>query len=346
MSVRNRWLAFFLAVIVLPIGGCATGTAGPKPGKRSGHPQSRGSSVYPAPVQAAISYAAEGELLGNAIRSIGAAHEAGFVLLAGLESQPTGPVSFSGTAAEAVAAQLSQSTGNVFTSTPFYQFIYPSDYAVLLESSFEGALPARYRALEASVDFGAGTEIYNVFALLNKTFGINLVADNAIADAVTGEIALHHTPLELILDAVFRSARIPGASYTIDANDTYIFIGKAGVDHSRELLLNRGALSGSDRALLERRVNVEMPEPALGAEGVVFRHSAEPLRKAIPYLSEQIGMPVTARRPLGELPVNFFTLTDVPVSTALDLLIRQWQVPRFHYRVSNGAVELLLRDER
>ncbi|NJL72818.1 MAG: hypothetical protein HC888_15280 [Candidatus Competibacteraceae bacterium] len=58
-----------------------------------------------------------------------------------------------------------------------------------------------------------------------------------------------------------------------------------------------------------------------------------PLEAVLPALTAQLGILVEASPEARDLPVNPCVLPGVRLRTALDLLVRQWPLPRYGYEV-------------
>jgi hypothetical protein len=79
--------------------------------------------------------------------------------------------------------------------------------------------------------------------------------------------------------------------------------------------------------------------------GAAFSFQAEPatLARVLPDLSRALGIPVTADDAMGRLPVNITAFHAIPTEAALDLLVRQWLLPRYGYRIQNGGLHFCER---
>ena len=64
------------------------------------------------------------------------------------------------------------------------------------------------------------------------------------------------------------------------------------------------------------------------------------LGELLPTLSSQLGVQVTADAGMANFPVLPMTCRNVPIRTALDLLVRQWPVAGFGYAVTPSGIRL------
>jgi len=240
----------------------------------------------------------------------------------------------------AFARQLAQIGQLQVAESPAYHFLYPTGYEALATAQFPVA--PRYHAIPTSVVFGEGTPLYNVLAILSASLDVTLVADNIVAENPCGEIVLRGAPLDLALEALLRSARITPDAIRVESTDDYIFLRAAANTAAPDLLLNDAALSPAERAALDVKVSVILPETARRPGAAVFVDSAVQLGDILPSLSKQLGIPVTAPG-LERLPVNYTVLNKLPIRSALNLLLRQWPTPNFGYTYTGGTITLQQR---
>lgn len=317
--VLKHTLYLALAGLVLPLAACAT----------------RGDRDSDERTAATITPAVD--TLGEAVRVLGE-QGTGIALLNGLEGRPVGEKLIAKLDAASAVPQLAKAAGCTVQQTPHYAFLYvdPARYEVLTAVSLQGRLDPAFRDLKADIGFGAGTKLFTAFAVMGHAFRRTFIVDNAIAETECGEIALSDAPIESTLEALLKSARVP--AFNLDSTPEYVFVSGAEVPPGRDLLLNPDRLDPAGRALLDKRVNVFLPEQAQTATGVVISTGAQTLRYAVPTLSRQLGAPIHIQRGLEEFPVNPVVMHDVRLQTALDLLVRQWPLPNFGYEVSNGRI--------
>ena len=58
-------------------------------------------------------------------------------------------------------------------------------------------------------------------------------------------------------------------------------------------------------------------------------------------MSEQLGMKVEADRRSSILPVNPAVMIDVPIETAMRLLIQQWPLPHYGYTATGDTIRIV-----
>jgi hypothetical protein len=237
---------------------------------------------------------------------------------------------------QAVATGLQSSSAQV----DGYYFVYPPGYDQLMQLDITPQLPAAYSDIRGDFSFGEGTRLYNVFALLNQTLGINLVADQSVADAACGEMTLVDMPLPVALNAILRGARVAPGSIVVEAREEYVLFRSLPNAHPDSLLKSAEGLSPEARKLLDTIVDVFLPAPMKRGQGPQVLNTARPLRLAVRSLSQQLGIPVTADPAMLDLPVNNAYLSDISIGGVMDALIRQWLVQDFGYEVTDAGIAL------
>lgn len=274
----------------------------------------------------------QADTLGKAVRVLGE-QGGSLALMKGLENVRIDPDLVAKTDASNAAARLAKAAKCAVQQGPDYAFLYTDrpPYDLLASVSMEGRLDAAYAEQPTSIGVGAGTKLFTALAILGQGLDRAFVADNSLAETECGEVALKDAPVESVLEAILKSSRIVG--FSIESTDEYVFIAGPKPPVVQTPLLNPDALDDAARAFLEKRVDVFLPERSDTPTGVVVTPGAEPLRAAVDTLSRQLGMPVAVAHGLEELPVNPVVMRNVRVSTALDLLVRQWPVPAFGYEV-------------
>jgi len=319
---------------LLAICGCATNGA-PKPasdasaGDLSLTPPS--SARFPGIALEAGAH----QTLGEAFRHIGETYGGGAALVGGLEDRPAPAEGLRQTGFLSGMEKLAAPNGCKVQRTPHYVFVYPEGYESLAALSLQDQVPPHFNALTASFAVGAGTDLFNALALLGNTLEVTVVADNVVADAWCGEVFLENAPLTAILEALLKSARIPPQLIAVESTDAYIFIRSNANAGGAAPCLNLEQLSGADRALLEAPVVVRLPD---ASPQMTFQPGPTPFAEILPVLSGQIGMPVTAESAMMRLPVNAAAFHGVSVQDTLDLIVRQWPIPRYGYVVESGGV--------
>ncbi|HPO17345.1 MAG TPA: hypothetical protein PLI09_28190, partial [Candidatus Hydrogenedentes bacterium] len=228
-----------------------------------------------------------------------------------------------------------------YAQTPYYFFLYPTGYEMLLGISLKDRLAPRYEGVTAAASFGNNTLLFNVFTTLSRSLGLTIVADNQLAESLCGEFTLQESPLRVVLEAVLQSARIAPNAFEVESTDEYIFIRTVYNQTSIATLLNKEGLTEAQQAVLDKRVSVMLPEAPDVKAGIEFKRKATPLETVLQPLSSQLGIPVVAEAIMRDLPVNPCSMNNVRVSTVMDLLIRQWPVAEFGYEMKENA--LLIR---
>lgn len=327
-----------ILVLLALTGGCATA---PSPNAEA--PTAASSAVRPARITLEL----ERGPVGEAVRRIGQSSTVSIVLMNGLEDFVAGPFVFDEADAATVAAALVREAispkdgSNVACSaTPRggYWFIHPPQYASLNDLSLEGRLPAEFAGIETSAAFGAGTALYNVFALLGHALGVTLVADNAVAEARCGELALSGVPLSSALEAILKSARIHAQAIDIETGENYALFRNTTNPPRRMLLLNADRLGPGVEGFLDERVNVVLPKLQKTTNHFESLPGADVLGNVLGPLSKQLGVAVTIEQGLERLPVNPVVMRNVTRRTAVELLIKQWLSPEFGYEATAQGI--------
>ena len=274
--------------------------------------------------------------IGLAVRHIGESSGGGAVLLAGLEDLAPPRLNLSQAEFSDGLQRLVAGRDCVLQQTPYYVFIYPRGYEQQESLSLVGTLSPRFEGVRASFAVGAGTALFNAFALLSDALEITVVADNQVAeDAWCGELFLDDAPVSAIIEAILKSALLPREAIHIESTDDYVFIRSVSNPIQVPACVNCDALSPAQRRSLEARVDVQLPRVT---PAPVFEDAYTPLEQVLGELSAQLGMAVSADPSLAKFPVHVAVMQDVPVGTALDLVVWQWSVPQFGYRVTGDGI--------
>jgi len=335
IGVRFRWQAAL--ILACTIAGCVA-DGGPR--TEGAHGEKR----LPSPARATYPTigldTGAGMTLGEAVRQIGEGSGGGAVLLSGLEDWPAPDLQIAGAGFVKGLEQLIAGRDCKLQVLPHYVFIYPNGYEQLEALSLDGEIGGRMAELRASFAVGAGTDLYNALALLGNALGVTLIADNLVADAWCGELFLENAPLPAILEALLKSARVPGPSIQIESTDDYIFIRSVQNANKAPACLNAGDLTDAQRERLRAPVRLRLPRDG---DAALFKSGSTRLSDALPALSAQLGLEVSADGSMADLPVNAAVLAGVPLETALDLLIWQWPLPEFGYRVTGAGIHFCPR---
>jgi len=281
--------------------------------------------------------------LGDAVLKLGEEAGGSLVLMSGTENRALGPLKFSETAFEDVVARFAKDTDYHVQERPNYFFIYPEGYEALLDVSLEGRLDPAFDDMAVPMAFGFQTPLYEAFALLSDARDTAIVADNVVADALCGPLTLAEIPLQDGLEAILKSARVQPRALKVDSGADYVFLYSAENTAPAD---TRIAASGPEIGVdLEARVDVILPARVEDSGRLRLPPGALPLRRVLGALSAQLGVKVVAERGLEKLPVNPCVFRGVKRSTALDLLIRQWPLPKFGYEAKEDHILIRRRPE-
>lgn len=278
--------------------------------------------------------------VGLAFRELSEAFSINVVLMNGLELGQAGPYHLEKDAPAAAIREIADDLGYEIHDAPHYIFVFAPGYEALRDVSVSAGIDKEIAGLRVDVAFGADTPLYSALALLGHTLGHTVIADNAIAAALCGEIRLKDVPLGAALDALLQSARVSRESFYVESTPDYTFVASTSNVAGRPLLLGEDSLTDEQVAMLGRDVCVMLPFLQDDPEHLQGRIGASTLEEVLEGLSEQLGVLVTADANMHRLPVNPAVMTNVRVATALDLLIRQWLVPEFAYAVDDTGIHL------
>jgi len=279
--------------------------------------------------------------VGEAVRAIGESHGGNLVLMAGAESRTVPALEFKRADLSEVATGLAAAAELAAQETADYFFLFPPGYEPLVDVSLSGAITPKYGRERTDVTFGYGLRLYTVFAWMSYALDRNIVADNSVADARCGELALQQVPLETAIEAILKSAR--ANSFRVDSTEEYVFIYNPNNTSPREALLNANPLDREQEQLLNRTVSLILPDaPSPGRPLEMQQHSSD-LGEVLASLSRQLGVTVVAEKSLENLPVNPVVLNGVRLGTALDLVVRQWLVPNYGYQVTHDRIVIRVR---
>jgi hypothetical protein len=327
-----------LALSLSVLAACAPARQGREkgPAKATDSP----SAIPPSFPKASFSH--EAAPLGDMIRKIGQDIGGGIVALSGLEERSVPALSLQGSSYQSLVQQLAAAVECKAAPLSHAWFIYPEPYEALLQVSLEGRLHERFAAMNASIAFGAKTRLSNVFAVLSESLGTTIVADNYLAEAACGELFMEKAPLQTVLEAVLMSARIPAQEIAVDCTDEYLFIASLrNTAPKTALLSDENSLSPAQKALLERVVDVVLPDAGENPVQSAFAAKAAKLQDVLTPLTRQMNIEVAAKRALAAVPIYPCTMHKVRIRTAMDLIIRQWPLATFGYEVTEN--QLLIR---
>lgn len=341
--ISPRRVAALLAVIGLSIlAGCASNgksvsPAAPEPDQKPvpGARRADGTGLPRISLEAGAH-----QTLGEAFRYLGETFGGGAALLGGLEDDPAPKGGLGTTGFVNGLERLAGQYGSKIQVTPHYVFFYPEGYEVLETISVADKVDARFNTMRASFAIGAGTDLYNAFALLSTSLQMTILADNRIAETWCGEIFLDDAPVSAIVEAILKTARLTPDAFEVESTSEYLFIRSSDNQSRAPSCLNRGELTAAQEAILTSPLTLRLPDT--GPE-LSFQSVSSPLATVLPTLSSRLGIPVTATEGMGRLPVNISVFQNVTVETALDLLVRQWPLPRYGYRLDEGGLHFCER---
>ena len=332
-------------IILLALAACSTPATKDKTDSRPEPVPSAGSSPTPVekPSFPDITFAHAPGPAGDILRALGEQAGGGVVLMSGLEERAVPGVSFKQEPYDRALARFAESIASVCTHTAHYYLILPSDYNALQEVVLEDKLDPLYRDITAGAVFGAKTPLFSVFSALSVSLDITILADNYIAESRCGELHLPELPLPVILAAILQSARIGTDAFTVESTPEYIFFRAPRNEHPPSVRIESASPPADAQALLDKRVSVTLPPLPDSKNQFVMASEPMPLREVLYPLTEQLGIEVVAQRRLADIPVNPCVFRNVRLSTALDLLIRQWPLAQFGWELQSGRVVLKQR---
>lgn len=276
------------------------------------------------------------ETLGALVRSVGESEVGGgIVLLSGLEERPVPQVEVTRGAYGETLQRLVEPLDLRVLDKGTYQFILPPGYESLASLSVSEILHPDIAKRRASVALGSGTDLFNALALITSVLDVTVLADNALADVWCGELFLHDVPSADLIAAVLQSARVLPAAVVVESTPNYVFLRSVTNGGAMDRCLNRGALTSEASALLARTVSVRLPAGLADDE---FQYEVPLLASVLEALSEAVGVKVTAEAELRGFPVNRAHFKNMTVEDVLNLIVRQWPVSDFGYRVEDNQI--------
>ena len=279
---------------------------------------------------------------GDILRDLGKQAGGGFVLMSGLEERAVPAVDFKQEPYDRAMTRFAASIPSICTHTPHYYLILPADYGALQSVDLADKLDPRYHPITAGAVFGAKTPLFAVFSALSASLDLTIVADNYIAESRCGELHLPELPLPVILAAILQSARIGTDAFTVESTPEYILFRAPRNEHPPSVRIDSPTPPPDAQALLDKPVSVTLPPLPDTRDQFVIASEPMPLHDVLYPLTEQLGIEIVAQRRLADIPVNPCVFRNVRLSTALDLLIRQWPLARFGWELQSGRI--LLRE--
>lgn len=323
-----------LVALAFVAAGCATGKPAAAPQAASTAEAPAPQTVNPRP-DVRLNLDAP-TLLGDFVATLADTTGGSLVVMNGIEYVSVPPRSWRKTPFERVIKDIAEPANLKVQETPAYFFLYFPGYEALESVSLDGRLDPAFAATTASIGFGYRTTIFEALAFMSSSLGITLLADQVIGDAQLGALNLAESPLHVCLAALLKSARVPSEAFDVQSTPEYVFL-HARSNPPRETLLNPLELSPSQTEFLDQKVTATVPSSPINISQV------GKLQDALPSLSRQLGVEVKAQPGLEQLPVEPGVFRDVRVRTLLDLMIRQWPVPDFGYRVEGNGIVIQRR---
>jgi hypothetical protein len=277
--------------------------------------------------------------LGVLVRQIGQEQHLNVVLMNGLEYYVAGPYELKKLSPAQLVEKIAADTGMMLSRLPQYDFIHPPGFESLAGFAPSKRLDRRMADIKTSIRIGADTPLYSALALLSHSLRVTLVADNVVAAALCGETNLQDVTLGDALDAILRSARLTDATCAVrDEDDAVLF-------HSPRAGLRETVFVNSPStprpAALDRRVSLYLPEPPEDPRKMLENSGAVPLADCAQTIGEQLGMRVEVDRNCQKLPVNPCVMIDVPVETAVRLIIQQWPLPHYGFTATEDTIRIV-----
>ena len=323
----NRiWLVVALALAAV---GCATGRPAPEPGAAPTPETPAPQTTQPKP-DITLNLDAP-TVLGDLVSTLADTSGGGIVVMNGIEYVNVAPRNWRKTPFERLIKDIAGPANLKVQENDSYFFLYFSGYEALESVSLEGRLDPAFASTTAAIGFGYRTTVFEALAFMSSSLGITLLADQVIGDAQLGALNLAESPLHVCLAALLKSARVPAEAFDVQSTPEYVFL-HAKSNPPRETLLNPLELTPAQTEFLNQKVTATLPSTPINISAV------GKLADALPALSSQLGVEVTAQPGLEQLPVEPAVFQNVTVRTLLDLMVRQWPVPQFGYRVDGNKI--------
>jgi hypothetical protein len=280
--------------------------------------------------------------LGLVFRDLSAQTDAGLVLMNGLENIPVKAFTVEEETLPEVLLKLGKLIGLLVHVTKHYSFMYDPAYEALVTLDLSDRIPDQYDEDLIFASFGSDTPLFTVLALMGHSTGRTLIADNAVADSLCGELNLKGVPLTQAIEAVLQSARVLESGVRIRATDQYVFLHAA--EHRLRKNVDSNEIPKKMRRLLQETCSISLLVYSETDGEIRSQLGASRLHKVLSELSLQLGLRVQAERALEHFPVNPMVMNNVTRETALKLFIHQWLVPGFEFTIENETV--LIREAK
>lgn len=338
-------LYLLTVMLFLALGACSTTAKKDKAPDNAQSTPSAQSSPHPGekPSFPPITFAHPGGPAGDLLRALGTQAGGGFVLMSGLEERAVPAVDFKQEPYDQAITRFAESIPSVCTSTPYYYLILPPDYDALQQVDLAETLDPIYHNIKAGAVFGAKTPLFAVFSALSTSLDITILADNYIAESRCGELHLPELPLPVLLAAVLQSARISTDAFIVENTPEYIFFRAPRNENPPSVRIESTSPPPDAQALLDKTVSLTLPPLEDSQNQFVIASEPMPLNEVLYPLTKQLGIEVVAERRLADIPINPCVFRNVRLSTALDLLVRQWPLAQFGWELQPGRILLKQR---
>jgi len=323
----------FLLSYALIVTGCAT-TSAPSDaaGKKEPSPKPEQPDGGFAPIEI------ERGPIGGIVRELGRQTHRSVVLMNGLEFYYAGPYSLGEMSAADAVKRTAADSGMVLHRERAFDFIHAPGFEALNDFRPSASLDRSLARIPVSIRLGADTPLYGALALLSHSYRVTLVADNVVASALCGETSLSDVALGDALDVILRSARLTDATCRVQSSGNTMLL--YSTSSAQRAHLFAGA-STTRPASLDKRVTLYLPEPPADPKNLLEKSGATPLANVLGALSKQLDVKVEADRRCQPLPVNPCVLVDVPIETALRLIIQQWPLPHYGYTATEDTIRFV-----
>lgn len=286
-----------------------------------------------------IEFSAPNTSVALLVRELNEASGRNMVLMNGLETTRSGPYEKSKHTAQEWVDLFATDAGLRVDRLPAYDFLFAPGYEALTGTTLGERLHPTLAQRRTTLQFDLDTPLVSALALLSDSLKTTIVADNVVADARCGEVHLADVTVSEALDALLKSARIANQSLRVLNDADYTFLYSAGRPlRSKPFVLAAGE---SRPDLLDRQVTLYLPFVPAEPGRLSGYSRAVPLSQVLPELSKQTGLHFEADARTLELPVNPSVMTNVRLETALDLIVHQWPIPRYGYRVHGETVRFV-----
>lgn len=288
---------------------------------------------------AAVEFSAPNTSVALLVRELNVASGRNLVLMNGLETTRSGPYAKAKHTAQEWADMIAADAGLRLDRLAAYDFIYAPGYETLTQTTTGGRLDPTLVARRTTLHFDLDTPLVSALALLSHSLETAIVADNVVTDARCGEVHLTDVTADQAIDALLKSARVSNQSLRIISDPERTFLYSAG----RPLRANPLVLTTGETkpGALDRRVTLYLPVTPVEPGRLSGYARAVPLSRMLPELSKQTGLHFEADARTHELPVNPSVMVNVRLETALDLIVHQWPVPHYGYRMNGDTVRFV-----